>query len=142
MLSEIPALFTRMSILPYCSLILAIVSSNAFGSSKFGAYPETSQSGFSSFNAANALLTVSSLDPKSTTFAPFSRYFLTMAYPIPLVPPVTTATLPFSIISPFYTNDFVHILYLYCIMVSILCQSFNKFLKSCLCSFATCSISG
>ena len=29
---------------------------------------------------------------------PFSRYFFTMAYPIPRVPPVTTAIFPFSII--------------------------------------------
>ena len=40
---------------------------------------ETSHSGFSSFSAAIAFSTVSCLDPKSTTFAPFFKNFSTMA---------------------------------------------------------------
>ncbi len=54
-------------------------SATAFASVSFGQAPETSHSGFSSFSAASAFSTVSCLEPKSTTFAPFFRNFSTTA---------------------------------------------------------------
>jgi len=78
-LSETPALLTRISILPYFSLILLISVSTAFASFRFGHAPLTSQAEFSDFREVTAFFTVSCLEPNSTTFAPFSRNFLTVA---------------------------------------------------------------
>ena len=91
-----PALFTRISILPYFSRTLSTASSTCFASVKAGHMPSTSHVTSSSRNLASALSTVSCLEPKSTTLAPFCRYFLTISKPIPRVPPVTIATLSFS----------------------------------------------
>ena len=79
------------------SLIFSSSAATASSLPRSGQAPDTGQSGFSSFNAARALSTVSCLEPNSTTAAPFSRNFLTVANPIPLVPPVITATFPFNI---------------------------------------------
>ena len=76
--SETPALLARISILPYFSTVLSTKFLTDSSSKRFGQSPATSHEGFSSLSFATALSTVSCLEPSNTTFAPFSRYFLTI----------------------------------------------------------------
>ena len=56
--------------------------------------PRTGAPGMKSSIVARAFSTVSFREPQRVTLAPWRRNDLTMASPMPRVPPVTTATLP------------------------------------------------
>lgn len=90
-LSETPALLTRMSIRPCSAPIRSKAVRTCSGSSRLGQMPHTRASGSSAFSWDTARSAVSLRLAHSTTSAPSFRKALTTAYPIPRLPPVTTA---------------------------------------------------
>ena len=88
----------RMSRLPNSSFTEAKAAAASSGEQRSGQIPITRPS--YSESCARALSTDSFLEPATATLAPFSRYFFTMAKPIPLVPPVTMAVFPVNMCIP------------------------------------------
>ena len=85
----IPALLTRMSTRPY-SRSTAEASSFADAESRTSRWTPSESVGSSSARFSAAVRSMSAI----TMFAPSSLSFCAQARPMPLAPPVTTATLP------------------------------------------------
>src|SRR6266536_2636646 len=88
-----PALFTRMLIVPCRATTWSISAFTCAASATSHARPlaDPSRCAFSSATAASSL---ASSRPETTTVAPHSTSPCAIPSPIPLFPPVTTATLP------------------------------------------------
>ena len=109
MLSETPALLTRMSTHPYCEVTLLNSALTAFKSLKSGLIPTTVESGYFSFNCATAFWADCIELAVKITVAPSLKNASAVAYPIPLLPPVIIATLSFNLIN-------IHLVKLICLV--------------------------
>ena len=99
-LSETPALFTRISTQPYFSVTFLNSFRTDSRLERLGLIPSTTESGYSSFKRAALFFAFSSELAVIMTLAPSCKNLSAVAKPIPRLPPVMIATLSFNLIYP------------------------------------------